>query len=175
MEKKKGIVLGILVIVVVLFAFFTTNVEEKKEKANKSAYTPEEIMKKAQRESYNIPSNERVKLKSINIDEYLKIYHDDEKSLVFVGSSSCPYCSIARPIIENFAYKYRLTIYYLNTAKFEDDDESKFIKSDDYFEEGFGVPMLLYVGNKKIIDIADGLFDTEHYLEFFKENDLVRE
>lgn len=172
MEKKTGIILGILAIVVVGIAFFTSNTGDTKEVKQ---YTPEEIMKRAQNEASAISSNERANLITIDVDKYLNLYSGEENSLVFIGTGDCPYCAIARPIIENFAYKYKLSIYYLNTGEFDVDAQNKFVNSDEYFESGFGVPMLLYVGDGKIIDMVDGLYDTEHYLEFFKENKLVIE
>ena len=176
MEKKTSIILGVLVLVVLIISFFASSGNGSGGKNDdNTSLNPNDIMANAQKESNSISSDERVKLSIIDVDKYLKFYNDDEGTLVFVGTDDCPYCAIAKPIIENFAYKYELTIYYLNTGILDSEAYEKLINSDEYFASGFGVPMLLYVGDGKIIDMVDGLYDTKHYLDFFKENNLVIE
>ena len=175
-NKKTGIILGILAVVVILVCFLTTNVDGTgKKESIKGATTAEEIMQNAQNEADSVLDDERVSLNSISVDEYLNIYSGDSNALIFVGSDSCPYCAIAKPIIENLAYKYDLDIYFLNSGNFADDDESKFIKSNEYFSSGFGIPMLLYVGNNELINMVDGLTDTEHYVDFLSVNEIISE
>lgn len=175
-NTKTSIVLGVIAVIVILMCFLVSNVDDTGNKESiKGAVSAEQIMSNAQNEAAAIADNERTKLISIGVDEYLQFYSDDDKTLIFVGSGSCPYCAIAKPIVEHFAYEYDMDIYFLDTGNFSGNDESDFVSSNDYFSSGFGIPMLLYVGNNELIDIVDGLVDTEHYMEFFTINKIVIE
>ena len=85
---------------------------------------------------------------------------------------------MGQPSIGIYSYElfkdYDVQIYYLNTDDFSDEDNSKFIKYNNDWSDGYGTPMLLLVGDNKIIDIVDGATDTEHYIEFLKGHDLIK-
>ena len=51
---------------------------------------------------------------------------------------------------------------------------NKGIVSDEFFKEGYGTPILLVVGEGKIIDKVDGLTDSAHYVDFFKRNEFIK-
>lgn len=173
-NKKVSIILGVVAIVVILICFLTSNVDGTgKKESIKGATTTEEIMQNAQNEAAVILEEERVSLSDIAVEDYLDFYSGDSNTLVFVGSESCPYCAIAKPIIEHLAYEYDLDVRFLNTANFSGDDESNFINSNEVFSSGFGIPILLYVGNDELIDMVDGLTDTEHYIEFLTTNKII--
>lgn len=171
-NSKTGIILGVVAVIVVLLSFLLTTVDGT---GSGSSASIQQIIANAQQESAAVIEEERKELIEISVDQYLEYYEGSEEKLIMVGSSQCGYCAIAQPIIENLAYKYNINIYYLDAATFSDDDESKFVKSNEYFNAGFGTPMLIYVGNKKLIDIVDGLVDTDSYLEFLKNNKLINE
>lgn len=175
-NKKVSIILGVVATIVVLISFFTANVEGNGSNSSiKGAMSADQIMSNAQSEAAAVIDSERADLISIGVDEYLQFYSDDSKKLIFVGSGSCPYCAIAKPIIEHLAYEYDIDIYFLDTGNFSGNDESDFVNSNDYFSSGFGIPMLLYVGNNELVDIVDGLVDTAHYMEFLTINKIVTE
>ena len=73
----------------------------------------------------------------------------------------------------NLIYEYNIKINYLNTDELGEDGNSKLISSDEYFAEGYGTPILLLVGNGKIINQVDGLTTRDEYINFFKENGFM--
>ena len=170
MNKKVFGVIGVIVLVVLLIVSCSIKPNEK----NTSDSGSGSIIENATIEASEIETDEMKEFIDININEYLNMYNGVENSLVLVGRPTCHYCQIAEPILHNIAYKYDINIYYLNTDNFTDEDADNFIKSNEYFNDGFGTPMLLVVSNGKINDIVDGVTDTKHYLEFLKKNEYIQ-
>ena len=56
-----------------------------------------------------------------------------------------------------------------------EEDGTNLIESDDYFSEGFGTPLLLVVSNGEIVDMVNGLVDTDSYVSFFTANGFIKE
>lgn len=174
MKDKSNIVLGIVLLVVVVFCFFATSGLSNSKKDN-DELTAQEIIELAQRESAEVKDSERKKMDSVDLDEYMKIYKDEEKSIVFLGSSSCGYCKVSQPIVENVAFEYDLDIYYLNAGEFSEDEKEDFIDSNELFSEGYGTPMILIVSDGEILSYLDGLTYHDDYVKFFKENAFIKE
>lgn len=177
MEKNKkiflGIGIGILVLGLLIATMFIGGDEETSEvQGGQSAV--EAIIAKAKSESNAITESQMKEFEYINTTTYLDYYNGSETRLVLVARPTCPYCEIAEPIIRKIAKDYDLNISYLNTDEFTDDDKLKFIKHNDIFNEGFGTPMLLVVSNGQLHNYNEGLSDTEHFLEFFKENNFIQ-
>lgn len=183
MEKKNWITLVVVSLVVVgLFTlcFFVEgdnsgNTVQKKE-VEETTTDVNSIVTNAQNESAEIKESDMDDLDEIDVDEYLDMYSDsDELELVYVARPTCSYCQIAEPIVRKIVKDYDIDINYLNTDEFKEDDQNKFVKSDDLFAEGFGTPMLLLVGKDSIVDYVDGLSDTAGYVDFLEKNELIKE
>ena len=174
MKDKSNIILGIVLLVVVVFCFFATSGISNSGKSN-GELTAQEVIELAQRESAEVKDDERKKMDSIDLDEYMDIYKDDEKSIVFLGSSSCGYCKVSQPIVENVAFEHDLDIYYLNAGEFSEKEKEKFIDSNELFSEGYGTPMILIVSDGEILSYLDGLTYHDDYVKFFKENKFIKE
>jgi thiol-disulfide isomerase/thioredoxin len=168
MNKKTFGIIGVVVLIILLIICCSIKPNTKE-----TTDSTEDIIEKVTRESQEVKEKEKKEFTEINVEEYLNKYNDEEKSLVLVARPTCHYCQIAEPIIHNIAYKYDLTINYLNTDNFKDDDSQRFIQSDEFFSNGFGTPMLLIVSNGKIDDMVDGVTDTKHYEEFLKNNSFI--
>lgn len=176
MEKKQKIFVGILIgtfVILLFISFFVGNPESTT--TNNLSENPNVIMNNAQNESAAVKKEEKKELTEINMDTYLEYYAGSEGKIVLIGYPSCPYCQIAQPIIQNLAYEYDLEINYLNTDNFTAEDEANLSKSDEFFDEGFGTPLLLVVKDDKIVNKVDGLTDKGHYKKFFKEEGFIEE
>ena len=173
MEKKKiGIIIGIVILLVVIILSFAITPKDKEESTT-SMDDAELILNNAKQYSANVKEDEKKEFIQINTTDFIEMYNQSEKKIVLIARPTCQYCQIAEPIIQNIAYKYNLDINYLNTDEFSEEDRGDFIKTDEAFENGFGTPFLIIVGNGKINDKVDGLTDQDHYLEFFKNNGYI--
>ena len=169
MNKKVFGIIGVVLIVLLLLISSSVT----KDKGTSSSDDIQTIISNAQKESENVKENEQKEFVDISIDDYLNKYNEEGSSLVLIGRPTCHYCQIAEPILHNVAYKYNIDINYLNTDNFQDGDSQKLVESDQFFTNGFGTPLLLVVGNGSIKDKQDGLTDTNHYVNFLKENGFI--
>lgn len=152
----------VLVIVLIVASFFVGT----KTGGETSSSDPNAILENAQKESKAVKETEMKEHTKIDVAKYLEYYAGSEQKLILVGRKGCPYCQIADPILKNLAYQYNIEINYLDTDEFTDETQTQFIKSDEQFSEGFGTPLLMIVKDNQIVDLIDGLVDTEHYVEF---------
>lgn len=178
MEKKQSnnkvmiiITIAIIVLLVIAVIFLGGG------SSTKLSDDPEEVMANLQRESSLVTEGEKGEFgDQINVDKYLELYNQEDKySVVYVARPTCDYCKLTTPIIQKIIKEYSIYMSYLNTDDFSEDDMANFIKSDELFEEGFGTPMLLIVGDGKILDSIDGATDEEHYIDFLKKYKFIKE
>ena len=174
--KNKEIIIVLGVIVVALVLVFAFNSGDKNESSKKvtDSNDVEAILANAQKESETVKSDEMKEFNSIDVTTYLDYYAGEDTKLVLLARPTCHYCQIAEPILKNVAYKYDLDINYLNTDEFSEEDNQKFMESDEFLGEGVGTPLVMNVGNGKIIDKVDGLTDSAHYIQFFKDNGYIK-
>lgn len=173
-KKYLWLVLVGIILVLLIIASSVGNKDSKGKSSNQLSENVDEILSNAQKESSNVKEEEQKDLPEINMDTYLEYYNGEEKKIVLLARPTCSYCQIAEPIIKKVAKDYDLAIDYLNTDNFKDDDTQKLINSDEFFKEGYGTPILLVVGEGKIIDKVDGLTDSAHYVDFFKRNEFIK-
>lgn len=119
--------------------------------------------------------DKQAELNSIDIDEYLSLKKGSDKAIIYISRPTCHYCQQEDPIIKNIVYETNVTVNYLNTDELDDDGNSKLIKSDDYFSDGYGTPLLLVVQNDKIVDKLEGLTTKENIVSFFKKYNFISE
>ena len=170
-NKEVFIIIGFIIVLLILAFVFGKNDNSKSTK--QQVEEANSILERAQKESEAVKEEEKKELKEITVDEYLDIYSGEENKIVLVARPTCHYCQIAEPIIQKLAKEYDLEINYLNTDNFQDDDEDKFVSSNEKFSNGFGTPILLSVGNSTIVDSVDGLTDTQRFKEFFEKNGYI--
>ena len=169
-SEKYGLIgIGVILVILIIVSCVVKVDNKDKELSNDS----EVVLNNAQNESEAVVDSEKGEFTQIDINQYLEMYNGSEKKIVLIARPTCGYCQIAEPIIQNLIYKYNLEINYLNTDNFGDDDDATLVQSDELFSSGYGTPMLLVVGNGSIISNVDGLTDTAHYEQFFKENGFI--
>lgn len=172
MDKNKittFIFLGVLFVVLIIACCVGGEKNNSSTSTNLSEDS-EVIMNNLQTESESVKESEMGDFKDeINVDKYLELIDGNSKSFILVARPTCSYCQLVEPIIKKLIKDKDLTVYYLNTDDFSDDDTANFISSNEEWSEGFGTPMLLVVGNGKILDMVDQATDTAHYNEFFDE------
>ena len=169
-SEKYGLI-GILTLLLV--ALIVSAVVKVNNKSQELSTDAEAIYNNAQNESAAITDEEKGEFIQIDINNYLEMYNGSEKQIILIARPTCQYCQIAEPILQNFIYKYQLSINYLNTDNFETQDDETLIESDEVFGDELGTAMLLIIGNGQVYDVVDGLTDTAHYEEFFKKNGYI--
>lgn len=174
-NNKILVILGIVLAVILIIICSMVGTDSNNTKTDKVVEDGQTIVTNAQKESEAVKDDEKKEFTQINVDKYLEYYAGEENKIILVARPTCHYCQIAEPILQNISFKYNIEINYLNTDEFSDDDQTKFINSDDTFKDGFGTPFLLIVSNNKIVSSVNGLTDEDHYISFFKTNGFINE
>ena len=172
-EKVKNTTIVVLVLIIVFGASYFTS--ELKECDNGGSTTTTSSTNNSSNDSSDISEDEQGDLNEIDIDEYLDLKEGSEASIIYIARPTCHYCQEMEPIVKNIVYEYGIEVNYLNTDELDDEGQSKLIKSDDYFSEGYGTPLLLVVKDDEIVDIQEGLNNKDTTVNFFKDNGLIEE
>lgn len=163
--------LAVLAIVVILTIVIKPSNSEYSNLMNNSAGTQTTTNTGADE---NIPEDKRKELNSINIDQYLEMLKGEETKIIYIGRPTCSHCVKQKPVMENIAFEYDVTINYLNTDELDDDGISKLISSNEYFSDGFGTPLTLIVKDNKIVDKVEGETSKADLLQLFKNYSLIK-
>ena len=174
-EQIKNATIIILVLVIVFGgSFLASEVKSDKSKSNNTTPTNKQENNTTSNDD-EISEDKQAELNSIDIDKYLSLKKGNDKSIIYISRPTCHYCQQEDPIIKNIVYETKVTVNYLNTDELDDDGNSKLIKSDDYFSEGYGTPLLLVVQKNKIVDKIEGLTSKGNIVSFFKKYGFINE
>ena len=174
-EQIKNATIIILILVIVFGgSFLASEVKSDKSKSNNTTTTNKQENNTTSNGD-EISEDKQAELNSIDIDKYLSLKKGSDKSIIYISRPTCHYCQQEDPIIKNIVYETKVTVNYLNTDELDDDGNSKLIKSDDYFSEGYGTPLLLVVQKNKIVDKIEGLTSKENIVSFFKKYGFINE
>lgn len=176
-DKLKNVTIVALILIIVFGAsYFTSELQEDKgDNKNNTTTTSTSTSSSSTSTSSDIKEDEQADLNDIDIDEYLDLKKASDASIIYIARPTCHYCQEEEPIVKNIVYEYKVKVNYLNTDELDDNGQAKLIKSDDYFSEGYGTPILLVVKNDKIVDKLEGLSDKDTIVKFFKDNGFIKE
>lgn len=167
-----GIGVVIVVILVLVVAAVVPSSNDSSNNANTSNYDSDDIVSRAQRESDSVKDSEKKEFVEINVNKFKELYSGEVNCIVLFSRPTCGYCQIAEPILMNFAYKYKLDIYHVNTDNMSESDVNNLNSMGEKFQS-FGTPFLVVVSNDKLVDSLEGLSDMNGYKEFFKKNNFI--
>jgi len=175
-QIKTATIIILLLVIVFGGSYFASEIKSNKNTSSKTTTTNNQ--KDTATDSDNdaeISEDKQAELNSIDIDEYLSLKKGSDKSIIYISRPTCHYCQQEDPIIKNIVYETHITVNYLNTDELDDDGNTKLIKSDDYFSEGYGTPLILVVQKNKIVDKIEGLTSKEDIVSFFKKYDFIKD
>ncbi len=176
-QIKTATIIILLLVIVFGGSYFASEIKSNKNTSSKTTTTTND-QKDTATDSDNdaeISEDKQAELNSIDIDKYLSLKKGSDKSIIYISRPTCHYCQQEDPIIKNIVYETNITVNYLNTDELDDEGNSKLIKSDDYFSEGYGTPLILVVQKNKIVDKIEGLTSKEDIVSFFKKYDFIKD
>ena len=176
-NNKLMIIVAIIVVALLVGVCFLAGNKDNSGSPTKLDEDVNTIMSNLEKESAAVTDDQKGDFgANININEYLELFNKPgEYSLVWVARPTCGYCQLTSPVVQKIIKDYGIFISYLNTDEFSEEDMTTFVQSDETFNEGFGTPMLLLVGDGKILDSVDGATDTAHYIDFLKRSKFIEE
>lgn len=107
----------------------------------------------------------------VTLDEYLNLVKGSEKSIILVARPTCSYCELFTPILKQAMEDMDLTINYIDTDTFSQEDWATFNGSLDYLQnEEWGTPLTLIVQNGEVVAENNGYVELDAIKEFFSNN-----
>lgn len=107
----------------------------------------------------------------VTLDEYLNLVKGSEKSIILVARPTCSYCELFTPILKQAMEDMDLTINYIDTDTFSQEDWTTFNGSLDYLQnEEWGTPLTLIVQNGEVVAENNGYVELDAIKEFFSNN-----
>ena len=176
-QIKTATIIILLLVIVFGGSYFASEIKSNKNTSSKTTTTTDKQKdtKTDSDDNTEISEDKQAELNSIDIDKYLSLKKGSDKSIIYISRPTCHYCQQEDPIIKNIVYETKVTVNYLNTDELDDDGNTKLIKSDDYFSEGYGTPLILVVQKNKIVDKIEGLTSKEDIVSFFKKYDFIKD
>lgn len=107
----------------------------------------------------------------VTLDEYLSLIKEDEQNIILVARPTYTYCELFTPTLKQAMDDMKLTINYIDTDKFTNEDWTTFNSSLDYLNtEEWGTPLVLIVKSGQTVAINSGYVDLDTIKSFFEAN-----
>ena len=148
-EKKKTIILTVVLSVICLALIGFLVVDALKEKGIITSEETNEVMK-----------------------EFNKVFNSKERKVIFFASSTCGYCELQKPILETIAEDYDMEYFEIDAANLGVKQKTEIVEKLEI--EG-ATPTTVIVQNGKVVDVAEGYTEGRPYVEFFSDNELIPE
>lgn len=172
MNKTVKIVLVVIFVSVLLFISFLVSGNSNGKESNKENLSMDQASDQLNsiiEYSESLGSDERESINKIDVAKYLELYKDLENHVVLFYSDSCQYCKIAIPILENIKKIHGVEINGVDVVSLTNDEKKQLVESNEFFKEGVSTPLILIVGNDKIVDQLDSVVSSEDYQSLFKK------
>lgn len=149
--NKKGLVvlLAILLIVVGICIFYQIDNKDKETTTQVSTEESNEIM-----------------------DNFYKYFNSKNSKIIYYASSTCGYCELETPIMEQIEKDYEIDYLYIDSSKLTKSDREKMLKE---LEIEHATPTTVIVKNGKVIDTQVGYVDGGEMVDFLKENKILED
>lgn len=109
--------------------------------------------------------------KNVSLSEYLELIKKPEKSIILVARPTCGFCEQFTPVLKQAKEDMNLTVNYVNTDDFSQEDWNTFNNSLSYLNSvEWGTPLILIVQNGEAIAENQGYVELSTIKEFFKNN-----
>ena len=99
-------------------------------------------------------------LKTVNIDEYLKLKDSKGFNFMFIGRETCGYCVKFKEAIKELHKEYKVDINYIDTDSLDEAGFNKLTSTEEYLQQGeWGTPTSFVYYNGNQIDMINGYID----------------
>ena len=106
-------------------------------------------------------------------EQFTADFNGSENKLVYIGSSTCGYCSLLNPSLKDMSSRYDFDYLYIDINEMSSSYVRKVI--NDLGLTKVGTPYLAIVANGKVVDTQNGYDDYNVIFEFLQENSLIDE
>ena len=148
-EKKKTIILTVVLSIICLVLIGVFTVETLKQKGTIVDKEIKELM-----------------------EDFNEEFNSKERTVIFFASSDCPYCELQKPILETIAEDYDMDYFEIDSSTLPAKQRKEIVEK---LETEGKTPTTVIVQNGEVVDTALGYTDGGAYVEFFSSNELIPE
>lgn len=110
--------------------------------------------------------------KNMSVDEYVTFYNSNNEGIIYVTKEDAVMKDEFEKVIgSNFENK-EIKVYKLDLTAISDDDKQKFIDANEFTDEEFTIPMLLYVKDGIVVDSIEGYAPDYVMVDFITNNNI---
>ena len=111
-------------------------------------------------------------LTEITYAEYEEKIASNKPFIIIIERETCGHCQNFMPVAKEFAEKYNIPIYYIDTDKFEGNEFDSLQKSNTFFKKNkdkWGTPTTIILVGNDAVDYHEGETDADGLYNFLKE------
>ena len=106
-------------------------------------------------------------------NDFEAAFNGSENKLVYIGSSTCGYCQLLNPSLEDMKERYQFDYLYIDAAEISSGYLKKILAKLEL--SSLGTPYLAVVSNGKVVDTQNGYSDYDITFEFLQNNKIIAE
>lgn len=108
----------------------------------------------------------------MTVDEYVTFYNSNNEGIIYVTEDTATMKDEFEEVISKNFEEKNIKVYKLDLTEVSGDDKQKFIDANDFTNEQFVIPMLIYVKDGTIIDVIQGYVPDYVMLDFMTNNNI---
>lgn len=106
------------------------------------------------------------------MDDFYKYYNSKKAKVIYYASSSCGYCELQTPIMEQIKKDYDIDYLYIDSTKLTSSDREAVLGKLDIEH---ATPTTVVVKDGKVMGKNIGYVDGKEMVEFLKSNKILKE
>lgn len=106
-------------------------------------------------------------------NDFEAAFNGNKNKLVYIGSSTCGYCQLLNPSLEDMKERYQFDYLYIDAAEISSGYLKKILAKLEL--SSLGTPYLAVVSNGKVVDTQNGYSDYDITFEFLQDNKIIAE
>lgn len=109
-------------------------------------------------------------LVKIDFDEYLELNQSESRKLIYVADNGIVSQELT-PVLTDLLRESHKQAYFYTHKNLNSDEQMKFVKSNSVTskEDGYILPLLIVVEDKKVVASYEGYLDQESLIDFLEE------
>ena len=109
---------------------------------------------------------------NITVDDYVTLYNSNAEGIIYVTEEGAVKKDEFEVIIETVFEGKNVTVYKLDLTNISGDEKQKFIDANEFTEDAFTIPMVLYVKEGTVVDSIEGYAPEYKVRELVEKNNI---
>ena len=108
----------------------------------------------------------------MNVDEYVKFYNSNKEGIIYVTKEDAVMKEEFEKVIGSNFEEKKIKVYKLDLTNTSGDDKQKFIDANEFTDNEFTIPMILYIKDGSVLDSIQGYAPEYVVTEFITNNNI---